>query len=85
MIKLCLIFFCLLTAIVSACYNEEEAGISEKQHSSRLVRSADTRGRKESHRTNEFHGENCQFIDFAKARSSGVGCVDGTKMVVKNK
>ena len=83
MIKLCLIFLCLLAAIVSACYNEEEAGISEKLHSSRLVRSADAR--EGSHRTNEFHGEHCQFIDFAKARSSGVGCVDGTKMVVKNK
>ena len=32
-----------------------------------------------------LHGEHCQFIDFANARSSGSGCVDGTKMVVKNK
>merc|ERR1719510_258331 len=31
-----------------------------------------------------LQGEHCQYIDFANARSSGSGCVDGTKMVVKN-
>jgi len=32
-----------------------------------------------------LEGEHCQYIDFATARSSGSGCVDGTKMVIKNK
>ena len=32
-----------------------------------------------------LYGEHCQYIDFATARSSGSGCVDGTKMVIKNK
>ena len=58
MIKLCLIFLCLLAAIVSVWDNEEEAVL---------------------------YGEHCQYIDFADARSSGAGCVDGTKMVIKNK
>merc|ERR1719510_1169297 len=31
-----------------------------------------------------LQGEHCQYIDFANARSSGSGCVDGTKMVIKN-
>ena len=39
----------------------------------------------ESRQSNVLQGEHCQFIDFANARSSGSGCVDGTKMVVKNK
>ena len=32
-----------------------------------------------------LQGEHCQYIDFANARSEGFGCVDGTKMVIKNK
>ena len=32
-----------------------------------------------------FQGENCQFVDFGLVRSEGSGCVDGTKMVLKNK
>ena len=32
-----------------------------------------------------FEGENCQFVDFGTVGSSGSGCVDGTKMVLKNK
>ena len=32
-----------------------------------------------------FEGENCQFVDFGTVNSSGNGCVDGTKMVLKNK
>ena len=84
-LRLILVGCLAIAAIVSAWENEEDSSLSEELAPPRLVRSADTRGRKESHRTNEFHGENCQFIDFAKARSSGVGCVDGTKMVVKNK
>ena len=32
-----------------------------------------------------FEGENCQFVDFGSVGSSGSGCVDGTKMVLKNK
>merc|ERR1712048_775410 len=32
-----------------------------------------------------LEGEHCQYIDFANARSSGSGCVDGTKMVIKKK
>ena len=32
-----------------------------------------------------LEGEHCQYIDFATARTSGSGCVDGTKMVIRNK
>ena len=32
-----------------------------------------------------FEGENCQFVDFGIVGSEGSGCVDGTKMVLKNK
>ena len=32
-----------------------------------------------------FQGENCDFIDFGSVGSLGSGCVDGTKMVLKNK
>ena len=31
-----------------------------------------------------FSGEDCQFVDFGSVGSSGSGCVDGTKMVLKN-
>ena len=41
--------------------------------------------RKTSRQSVVLEGEHCQYIDFATARSSGSGCVDGTKMVVKNK
>merc|ERR1719411_2531419 len=44
-----------------------------------------TRNRLNTGQSFVLQGEHCQFIDFAKARSSGSGCVDGTKMVVKNK
>ena len=30
-------------------------------------------------------GESCDFIDFGSVRNVGLGCTDGTKMVVKNK
>ena len=33
----------------------------------------------------KLKGEYCQYIDFATARTSGSGCEDGTKMVIKNK
>ena len=42
-------------------------------------------GESRQRQSNVLQGEHCQFIDFANARSSGSGCVDGTKMVVKNK
>ena len=32
-----------------------------------------------------FQGDNCDFIDFALVGTLGSGCVDGTKMVLKNK
>ena len=32
-----------------------------------------------------FQGDNCDFIDFALVGTPGSGCVDGTKMVLKNK
>jgi len=32
-----------------------------------------------------LEGEHCQYIDFATARTSGSGCVDGTKMVIRNR
>ena len=57
-------------AAISAWDNEE-------------ARNADAGGRKG--RSVVLQGEHCQYIDFAEARSSGSGCVDGTKMVVKNK
>ena len=41
--------------------------------------------RKTSRQSVVLEGEHCQYIDFATARSSGSGCADGTKMVVKNK
>ena len=31
-----------------------------------------------------FTGESCQYVDFGSVRSSGSGCADGTKMVLKN-
>lgn len=30
-------------------------------------------------------GDHCNWLDFDTARSQGVGCKDGTKMVIKNK
>jgi len=32
-----------------------------------------------------LEGEHCQYIDFATARTLGSGCVDGTKMVIRNR
>ena len=68
---------------ISAWDNEEDSSLSEELAPSRLVRSADARRRKG--RSVVLQGEHCQYIDFANARSSGSGCVDGTKMVIKNK
>ena len=83
--KLCLIFLGVLAiaAIVSAWDNEEDSSLSEELAPSHLVRSTDARRRKG--RSVVLQGEHCQYIDFADARSSGSGCVDGTKMVIKNK
>jgi len=41
--------------------------------------------RKNSRQSVVFEGEHCQFIDFANVRSSGFECINGAKMVVKNK
>ena len=91
---LCLIFLGLLaiSALVFVWNNEEDSSLSlsEDLGSSRLVRSNDARRRKGKNGRNSrnsyvLKGEHCQYIDFANARFSGSGCVDGTKMVVKNK
>ena len=68
---------------ISALDNEEDSSLSEELAPSRLVRRADARRRKG--KSVVLQGEHCQYIDFADARSSGSGCVDGTKMVIKNK
>ena len=83
--KLCLIFLGVLAiaAIVSAWDNEEDSSLSEELAPSHLARITDARRRKG--KSVVLQGEHCQYIDFADARSSGSGCVDGTKMVVKNK
>ena len=45
-----------------------------------------TRGQMRGVRQNiAFEGENCQFVDFGEVQSLGSGCIDGTKMVLKNK
>merc|ERR1719510_2243049 len=62
--------FVLHSLTISAWDNEE-------------ARSTDDRRRKG--KSVVLQGEHCQYIDFAEARSSGSGCVDGTKMVIKNK
>ena len=43
------------------------------------------KGRRKTKQSIVFTGENCDFIDFASVRTLGAGCVDGTKMVLKNK
>ena len=68
---------------ISAWDNEEDSSLSEELAPSHLARRADVRRRKG--RSVVLQGEHCQYIDFADARSSGSGCVDGTKMVIKNK
>ena len=89
---LCLIFLGVLaiTAMVIVWNKEEDSSLSEDLGSSRLVRSADARRRKgkngrKSRNPYQLKGEHCQYIDFANARFSGSGCVDGTKTMVKNK
>ena len=68
---------------ISALDNEEDSSLSEELAPSHLARRADARRRKG--KSVVLQGEHCQYIDFADARSSGSGCVDGTKMVIKNK
>ena len=63
---------------------KEKKGGGEWKKNGRKSQSG-SRSSGESRQSNVLQGEHCQFIDFAKARSSGSGCVDGTKMVVKNK
>ena len=63
---------------ISALDNEEDSRLSEE-----LARRADARRRKG--KSVVLEGKHCQYIDFANTRSSGSGCVDGTKMVIKNK
>ena len=48
-------------------------------------RSKILKGRRKTKQSIVFTGENCDFIDFASVRTLGAGCVDGTKMVLKNK
>ena len=68
---------------ISALDNEEDSSLSEELAPSHMARSVDARRRKG--KSVVLQGEHCQYIDFAEARSSGSGCVDGTKMVIKNK
>ena len=68
---------------ISAWDNEEDSSLSEELAPSHMARSVDARRRKG--KSVVLQGEHCQYIDFADARSSGSGCVDGTKMVIKNK
>ena len=70
-------------AAISAWDNGEDSSFSEELAPSHLLRSADALMRKG--KSVVLQGEHCQYIDFANARSSGSGCVDGTKMVIKNK
>ena len=67
---------------ISALDNEEDSSLSEELAPSHLVR---TDARRRKGKSVVLQGEHCQYIDFADARSSGSGCVDGTKMVIKNK
>ena len=90
--KLCLIFLGVLAiaAIASAWDNEEDSSLSEELAPSHLARITDARRRKgkngrKSRNPYQLKGEHCQYIDFANARFSGSGCVDGTKTMVKNK
>ena len=48
-------------------------------------RNKNHKNRKISKQSTVFKGENCDFIDFGSVGSLGSGCVDGTKMVLKNK
>ena len=48
-------------------------------------RSKKLKGRRKTKQSIVFSGENCDFIDFTSVRTLGAGCVDGTKMVLKNK
>ena len=74
--KLCLIFFGFLAmAAVISAWDNEDSSLSEEMASSHLRKGKSV----------VLEGEHCQYIDFANARSSGSGCVDGTKMVIKNK
>ena len=70
-------------AAISSWDNEEDSSLSEELAPSHLARSTDARRRKG--RSVVLQGEHCQYIDFANARFSGSGCVDGTKTMVKNK
>ena len=73
----------IIMVAISALDNEEDSSLSEELAPSHLARRADARRRKG--RSVVLQGEHCQYIDFAEARSSGSGCVHGTKMVIKNK
>ena len=53
--------------------------VRKKNRSKKLI------GRRKTKQSIVFTGENCDFIDFASVRTLGAGCVDGTKMVLKNK
>ena len=68
---------------ISAWDNEEDSSLSEELAPSHLARITDARRRKG--KSVVLQGEHCQYIDFANARFSGSGCVDGTKTMVKNK
>ena len=64
---------------------EKKGGDEWKKNGRKSQSGSRSSGESRQRQSNVLQGEHCQFIDFAKARSSGSGCVDGTKMVVKNK
>ena len=57
-----------------------------KKHTQLKMKTKPKKQTRSKHRQSiVFEGENCQFVDFGTIGSSGSGCVDGTKMVLKNK
>ena len=57
-----------------------------KKHTQLKMKTKPKKQTRSKHRQSiVFEGENCQFVDFGTVGSSGSGCVDGTKMVLKNK
>ena len=57
-----------------------------KKHTQLKMKTKSKKQTRSKHRQSiVFEGENCQFVDFGTVGSSGSGCLDGTKMVLKNK
>ena len=57
---------------------------TKKRLTRRNNRNRKTRKIKSMRQSIVFTGESCQYVDFGSVRSSGSGCADGTKMVLKN-